>query len=493
VGAPVLIDPGFALFLTVALPIGGALFCLAMPGVDRLALRHVGVAVGIAAGLCALVAVRAGRASFSAFDVTLRIDTLSAPLLLTLAVFGPVALRAGAPRVFERTQFYVVTALFLQGMLAAALLVDAPLLLLGILPLSAVPLFALVALFGGPLRGSTTLKTAVVWILVDIVALAALALVAADAGVDVTTAALPDLARAAAARPVEEQRWLFLALAAPAFVRLAAGPFSVWLAAFLDEAPVSAAVLACCGAAPVGVHVLARVALPIAPHGAADLIPVFFFFGVLAFLVSGLIAVAERDLRRLCAQLLQIGGASAALALCTFDAAAVAIGTVHVVATGASAALFLIAVEAAERRFETRDVVELSGLARSVPLVGGLTLLGLCALVGVPATGAGTTLWMCATAFARAPTLPPFSGPLLAAALAGGALLAAAGAAAVARRALAPPHRKHRRFLEEVTGPQAARLWVPALLAVIIGLAAPFFVERAVPAARALGIPEAVP
>src|SRR5688572_6012654 len=163
-----LLEPGWALVLAVVLPIGGALFALVMPGVDRLALRHVGMAVGVVAGLAALRAAWESASTTVAFEVgglPLRLDALSAPLLVALALAGPIALRSGAPRIFERTQFYVVTTLFAQGLLAAVLLVDAPLLLLGILPLSSVPLFALVALFGGPQRGSTTMKTAVLWIL----------------------------------------------------------------------------------------------------------------------------------------------------------------------------------------------------------------------------------------------------------------------------------------------------------------------------------------
>ena len=243
------------LLLVAALPLAGALFVLVMPGAGRLSLRYVGMGTSVAAGICALRAAWLAVSAPVALDVAgvrLSLDGLSASLIVSLAVATPIALRSGAPRVLERTQFYVVTVLFAEGLLATALVVDAPLLRLAVAPIAAVPLFALVALFGGPMRGTTTLSAAMIWLLVDVAALAVVAWLAAKAGVDIPRARIEDLAASAAALPPSWQPWVFLVLAAPGLVRLAAGPFSVWLASFLDEAPVSAAILAACGAAPLG-------------------------------------------------------------------------------------------------------------------------------------------------------------------------------------------------------------------------------------------------
>ncbi len=492
---PGLPDP-WMLLVVAALPVAGALFALVMPGGDRLALRYAGMGTSVAAGIAGLRAAFLAVSAPVALDVggvRLSLDGLSAPLLLSLVVAAPIALRSGAPRIFERTQFYVVTVLFAEGLLAAAIVVDAPLLRLAAASIAAVPLFALVALFGGPQRGSTTLSAAMIWLFVDIVALAVVAWLAARAGVDASRASVTDLATAARALPHWLSPWIFLALVAPGLVRLAAGPFSVWLASFLDEAPVSAAVLAACGAAPLGVQITLRIAVPTCPQGLLAVLPWIAGIGALSVVLSGIIALGERDLRRLLAQLLQAAGATSAVALLSLGDDAVAAGAVHVVVTGAAATLALTSVEAAERRFETRDVVELAGLGGATQLLAAFLMLGLVMLVGLPAVGAGTTLWAVASSVTRAPGLSasgvqPLSSAWLAAALAGGTVLGAAGVAAAARRILAPPPRRSRRArpLERLTAGQSARLFVPAIVAVAAGLAAGVLLDGARGSAAAL-------
>jgi NADH-quinone oxidoreductase subunit M len=502
------LDDAWLLFLVSALPIAGALFTLAMPGVDRLALRYVGMGTSVATGVlacrAAYVAILPSTPPSAVVDVVtitglhldvgpvhLALDGLAVPLLLSLVVATPIALRSGAPRVFERTQFYIVTILFAEGLLAAALVVDGVLLRLAVSAVASVPFFALVALFGGPQRGTTTMRAAMIWMLVDIAALAVVAWRAARAGIEPPRATVDDLARGAATLGADLQPWIFLVLAAPGLVRLAAGPFSVWLAAFLDEAPVSAVILGACGAAPLGAHLVLRMAVPTAPQGLVMLMPWICAVGALAVVLSGVIAIAERDLRRLLAQLLQASGVVAALSLLCLGDAGVLAGTAHVVAAGASATWALTAIEATERRFETRDAVDLAGLAQAVPLLATFLILGLFALTCVPGLGAGATLWLASSALATSPGLaaaglPPLASAWLAVSMVTGALLASVGVVGAARRILQPAPRKARPILDELNAGQAARLFVPAGFALAAGLFASTLVEGAGVPARAL-------
>jgi NADH-quinone oxidoreductase subunit M len=486
------VDDAWALVVVAVLPVAGALFALVMPGADRLALRYVGMGTSVLNAFVASWATWLATNAPLSLDVAglrVTLDGLSAPLLLSLAVATPIALRSGAPRIFERTQFYVVTVLFAEGLLAAALVVDSVLLGLAVATVAAVPLYALVALFGGPLRGSTSLRAAMIWLIVDIGALALIAWLAGRAGVDATVARVDDLARAASSLPRELKPWLFMGLVAPGLVRLAAGPFSVWLASFLDEAPVSAAALAACGAAPLGAHLALRIAVPVCPDGLVVVLPAFAAIAGISVLLSGVIAIAERDLRRLLAQLLQAAGATSAVALVSLDESAAAAALVHVVATGAAATLVLTTVEAVERRYETRDAVELAGLGHNSPMLAGFLVLGLLSLVGVPALGAGTTLWAVTSSVARADGLaaaglPPLSSLWLALSLVAGALLASAGVAGAARRILQPPPRKARLPSQRLTFLQAGRLFFPAAAAALAGVGAGALIDAGAGPAR---------
>lgn len=488
-----LLDGHWALAAVILLPTLGALFALAMPSADRLALRYVGL--GAALGVVGLIVWKllgalATPIALELPGVRLTLDALSVLALLSLAIATPVALRSGAPRIFERTQFYVVTLLFAEALFVAAILIEAPFIRLVVAALGAVPFFALVALFGGPLRGTTTMRAAMVWLTVDTLALAVLAWLAARAGVDVTRADAAALRRAVTGLDDVVAPWVVLALAAPGLVRLAAGPFSLWVASFLEEAPVSAAILAASGAAPLGTLLIAHLAVPACAPGVLVLLSWTAVVGAVAALLSGLMAVAERDLRRLVAHLVQAAGAASAVAMLALDERALAVGVLHSVAAGASAGMALAAIEAVERRAETRDAVELAGLGQANPLLALLLVVGLSALAGVPVLGAGATLWQLVDVVARmdvlvAAGLPTLVSVWIAIGLVVGALVALAGVAAVARRLLQPaPPRKASHIVEVLTFAQGLRLLVPAAFVVAMAVGAQELVDTGAAAAR---------
>jgi formate hydrogenlyase subunit 3/multisubunit Na+/H+ antiporter MnhD subunit len=462
-----------ALLAVMALPVIGAVFSLLMPGEDRLALRQIGMASLSASGLLSLwVALEASSAPWtvSVLGIALRVDGLSGLVLVSLAFGGPIALRAGAPRVHERSQFYVATVLFAHGLLVAAVLVDAPLVRLSIAALTSVPLFALVALFGGPMRGTTTYRAALIWIGADLAALSVLALLSARAGLHPGEATVAALARGYGTLGATERALVAVVLAGPGLLRFAAGPFSVWLQSFLEEAPVSAAMLAAMGAAPLGVLLLTDLAIPATPGGLLSLATPIAWIAGGAALLSGIIVIAERDLRRITAQLTFLAAAAATPALVSAGGAAIAAGVVHVVLTGAVLALLLGVTEAIERRFETRDASALVGLSATAPLPAALLAIGLLGLVGVPALGAGGSLWLAVGALFSPGAYDSSATLALAAALAAAHALAAAGAIATLRRVLSPPTARGRHDAVRVTFAQGARLMVPTALAIAGGI-----------------------
>jgi formate hydrogenlyase subunit 3/multisubunit Na+/H+ antiporter MnhD subunit len=484
------------LLLTALLPIAGALFALVLPDADRLALRYAGMAASLGGATCGLTAVwttLVGAASTGGLDVAgglegssaqawaaglgsirLVLQPADAPLLATLVLVSPFALRAGAPRVHVGTRLHVACALFAQGLGAAALLLDDPFVALSVACIAAVPLFALVALFGGPLRGTATYRSAVLWILCDALGLATLVWLASRKGVAVGGDPLEGFATAFATLPEAVAPWAALCLCAPGLVRLAAGPFSVWLPAFMNEAPVSAAALWAGVGATVGVHLLAAALSVVAP-GLAPVMPVLFAVAALSLLLSGLIAIAERDLRRLLVQLCQLTGVAAAAALLIAGPRAAGAVALHVACAATTVSLVLVVIEAIERRFETRDGVELAGLGHLVPLLAALLATGLIGLIGVPVVGAGSTLWALVQAVAQGsvPSLPPLAPLWVATALVAAHVLAGAGVSQTLRRLWLPAAPRPRLAQVAVSLPQALRLLVPAMCAIAAGAAAP--------------------
>ncbi len=175
----------------------------------------------------------------------------------------------------------------------------------------------------------------------------------------------------------------------------------------------------------------------------------------------------------------------------TLGSGAIAAAVGLVVASAGSAMLALCTVEAIERRYETRDCVELIGLGHQTPLLAALLAAGLFGLGGVPLVGAGSALWLLAAEVGRGPAFAAAALPaswqlVLQIAVVASTALASIGVATALRRLLLPAARHGHRDLERVTVAQALRLVVPAAVALGAGLAAPVVAHDARPVADQL-------
>jgi NADH:ubiquinone oxidoreductase subunit 4 (subunit M) len=316
---------------------------------------------------------------------------------------------------------------------------------------AAVPGFALVALFGGPERGSVTWRASALWLIVDGLAIAVLVGTVPFERIGLP----PELGG--------------LALLGPGLVRLAAGPWGLWALPSSEMAPVAGAVTASAVSFPLGAVLLWRAAGIVGPGGLTALAPLLAALLGGSVLVGGILVPMERDLRRVAAHWVGLLGSIAALGVI----AAVAAGRPAGDAVGLSCvgglamALLLMVIEAIERRLETRRVAQLAGLWHAAPLLAALLPLSLMAVAGVPGPGSAPALWPTIAGVLSA--APAFAWAGAAAII--GVLMGWVGSAVVVARVVLPQRRKHGQFIR-VSFMQSVRLLVPvvALVALSVGL-----------------------
>jgi NADH:ubiquinone oxidoreductase subunit 4 (subunit M) len=454
--------PGVLLWALPLVPLLAALTAAAIPSNDRLTLRALGVGALVAALLAGVVAVGMGRSSIATgalvapglWPVLAAVPPLAlAPIavlpLLTVLVALPIALRAGAPRVQEGTAAYVVICLAEGVAVTGALLVVDVVDAVAAALVAAVPGFALVALFGGPERGTVTWRAASLWLVVDGLALAVLA------------------GHASAAQLGVPREWLTLVVLGPGLVRLAAGPWGLWALPLFEMAPVTGAMSAAAVSFPLGAVLLWRAAQVVGAPGLSAVAPVVSALLAGSILVGGVLVTMERDLRRIAAHWVGVIGSIAALGLL----AAVASGRAATDAValaclgGLAIGLLLIVVEAIERRLETRRIIQLGGLFGAAPLLAALLPLSMMAVAGVPGPGSARALWPTLGGILAAS--PAFAWGGLAAVV--GVLMGWIGCAVAVARVVQPQTRKHGQFIR-VSFRQGIRLMVP--VAALVALSA---------------------
>ena len=208
------------LALVVLLPLLGSAFALVVPAADRLTLRAVGVATGLLALAAGLALLGLPAAVLTLPFVSLRFAGVAVPATLVILGVTPMALRAGAPRISSGLQAYVAAVLLAETGALFVVLVDDLFVAVAGAMVAAVPYFALVALYGGPERGSVTFRAAGLWLLVDAAGLWALLALEKPAGSDVV---------------------VVVCLLGPGLARLAAGPHGLWALPVIEQSPVAAA------------------------------------------------------------------------------------------------------------------------------------------------------------------------------------------------------------------------------------------------------------
>ncbi len=444
------------------LPLLGAATAVVLPAADRLTLRMVAMVaaavVVVVLGVCVSVAwpgfVGTGVDAVAVVSAlpTLRLSPAVLPAVLATTIVVPIALRVGAPRVQHETMAYVVAMLALEASTLLALLLDDVRMAMAAASVAAVPGFALIALFGGPERGTVTWRAAGLWLVVD-------------------GAGLSALAMCSNGHHGFGDGVIVVAALGPGLVRLAAGVHGLWALPVFEMAPVAAAACTVGATAPLGAVLLWRATqllAPWAPTALATLLPGLAVVLCISAAVAAALLVGERDLRRLVGHYNGLLGAIVALGVlaASIDGTSVALPMLLSATAGVAGCGLLAMIEAVERRIETRKVHELAGLSSTAPLLAVLLPALLLLLAGIPGPGTATTLWPLLLALLMSPTATVGMAGLW---CVGAVLLGAVGTTAVAARVALPSTRKYTLNIR-VSFWQGVRLMGPlaALVALVV-------------------------
>ena len=186
---------------------------------------------------------------------------------------------------------------------------------------------------------------------------------------------------------------VFLAFFVGFAIKTPVVPFHTWLPAAHVEAPTAGSVLLAGVLLKMGTYGLVRVNLQMLPDAFAEYALAIAIFGLVSVAYGAFVALAQTDLKRLIAYTsinhmgyVVIGVAAAAAAGASDRTRELALdgAVLQMVAHGVvTAALFFIAGFVLTRA-KTRDLDELSGLMRPMPVYGTLTAIAFFASLGLP-------------------------------------------------------------------------------------------------------------
>ena len=183
----------------------------------------------------------------------------------------------------------------------------------------------------------------------------------------------------------QTQAWLFAAFALAFAIKVPIVPLHSWLPDAHVEAPTAGSVLLAAVLLKMGGYGFLRFAFPLFPVAATELAPLFLALALVGILYGSLVAMVQRDVKKLVAYTSVAHLGFVMLGLFAFNVEGLEGGILQMVNHGLSTgALFLMVGMLYERR-HTRRIDEFGGIAKPMPVFAALFGVVVMSSIGLPA------------------------------------------------------------------------------------------------------------
>ncbi|QNM82952.1 NADH-quinone oxidoreductase subunit M [Sphingomonas sabuli] len=377
------------LSILIALPLLASVLCLFV-GANAARMIALGTTlVAFAIGIWMWLAFVPGGAQwqFTEFvdlggglNWALGIDGI-ALLLTELTLFlMPICIGASWRSIERRVPEYMAAFLLMEALMVGVFAAQDLFLFYVFFEGGLIPMYLIIGIWGGADRIKASYKFFLYTLLGSVLMLIAMIYMVADAG----TTSIPQLM--AYDFPPEVQQWLWLAFFASFAVKLPMWPVHTWLPDAHVQAPTAGSVILAGVLLKMGGYGFVRFSLPMFPDASAQFIPLMFILSGIAVVYTSLVALVQRDMKKLIAYSSVAHMAFVSFGLFALNRQGIEGALVVMLSHGlVSGALFLI-VGVIYDRMHTREIAQYGGLSNNMPGYALLFMLFTMASVGLPGT-----------------------------------------------------------------------------------------------------------
>ena len=321
----------------------------------------------------------------------LGIDGIALALILLTLLLTPAAVVAGWRAIDRRTGLYYGALLIQQGLMLGVFCALDSLLFYVFWEFMLAPMFLIIGIWGGERRIYATVKFFLFTFLGSVFMLVSLVYLYRKAG----SYAIPDLHAVALTRT--EQQFLFFGFLAAFAVKVPMWPVHTWLPDAHVEAPTGGSVILAAILLKMGGFGMLRFSLPVTPDAAYQFAPLIVVLSLVAILYIALVALAQRDLKKLIAysSVAHMGFVTLGMFIPLVYAGAgkdqllalgMGGGMVQMISHGFISAALFMCVGVLYDRAHTRRIDDFGGVANTMPVFAVLLVLFALANAGLPGT-----------------------------------------------------------------------------------------------------------
>ena len=310
----------------------------------------------------------------------LGVDGIAVVLIMLSVFLMPICIGASWRSIEKRVPEYMAAFLLMESLMLGVFAAQDLFLFYIFFEGGLIPMYLIIGIWGGAERIKASYKFFLYTLFGSVLMLIAMLYMVATAH----TTFIPALM--AYNFPVDAQNWLFLAFLASFAVKLPMWPVHTWLPDAHVQAPTAGSVILAGVLLKLGGYGFIRFSLPMFPDGSAMFVPLVFVLSGIAVVYTSLVALVQRDMKKLIAYSSVAHMAFVTFGLFAMNRQGIEGAMIVMLSHGlVSGALFLI-VGVVYDRLHTREIARYGGLADNMPGYALLFMVFTMASVGLPGT-----------------------------------------------------------------------------------------------------------
>ncbi|MCB9853988.1 MAG: NADH-quinone oxidoreductase subunit M [Phycisphaerales bacterium] len=322
----------------------------------------------------------------------LGLDGISMPLMLMTLLLTPLAIWASFTSIQSRHREYYALMLLLFGAMLGVFCARDLLLFYVCFEFTLIPLYFLIGIWGGSERQKAANMFFLYTLAGSMLTFAGVLYLGWKASSVVHDGAraftfdfdIIYMLHAQGGLSATEQWWLFVAFFAGFAIKVPLFPFHTWLPLAHVEAPTAGSVILAAVLLKLGTYGFLRVSMPVFPNAAIELGPVMGVLAVVGVVYGALAAWVQTDVKRLVAYSSVSHLGFCLLGMFCMKMAGLTGSVLYMVNHGLSTGALFLIVGMIYERYHTREMDQIGGLARKMPIMAFFLVFFTMSSIGLP-------------------------------------------------------------------------------------------------------------
>ncbi|WP_169569206.1 NADH-quinone oxidoreductase subunit M [Sneathiella limimaris] len=308
------------------------------------------------------------------------VDGISMLFIILTTFLMPLCILASWNAITVRVREYMIAFLFMETLMIGVFCALDMVLFYLFFEAGLIPMFLIIGIWGGANRVYASFKFFLYTLIGSVLMLAAMITMYMIAGTtDIPTLMATDF-------DSHLQLWLWLAFFASFAVKVPMWPVHTWLPDAHVQAPTAGSVILAGVLLKMGGYGLLRFSLPMFPEASEYFTPLVFGLSVVAIIYTSLVALVQKDMKKLIAYSSVAHMGFITIGIFTFTQQGLEGSILQMISHGIVSGALFLCVGVVYDRLHTREISRYGGLVHNMPKYAVIFMFFTMATIGLPGT-----------------------------------------------------------------------------------------------------------